>query len=174
MQRVPAVAGYSMSTAIDHRVADRFHHSSEFSSTPPQHDHQESSSPRLDHRRGSSLQNLKKYVDEAIIMISPFSISSHVVSVLALDDKTKLIGLEIPKQAESIFENKQFVAVYNSDRRKKAVEASTFPIVNVRPNANGASVVYIVVRVDETHDPHSMATFLYEHGRPTLSAKLVL
>jgi hypothetical protein len=167
---------------MDQLVADRFQHSHEASSTPPQHQHQQSSSTSSHHRGGSlgdltrmaSLQNLKKLVGEAIIMLSPASITAHVVSIFDLDDKTKMIGLEIPKQAEASFENKQFVAVYNSDRRSKAVEASTFPIVTVRPNAHGASVVYIAVRVDETHDIHSMATFLYENGRPMLSAKLVL
>jgi NAD(P)H-flavin reductase len=119
------------------------------------------------------MENLKKFVGEAIIMSSPASITAHVVSIRDLDDKTKMIGLEIPKQAEACFDNKQFVAVYHSDRRAKAVEASTFPIVTVRHNAHGASVVYIAVRVDETHDIHSMSTFLYENGRPMLSAKLV-
>ncbi|CAB9508989.1 expressed unknown protein [Seminavis robusta] len=117
--------------------------------------------------RSASLENVYALVG------SPSCIKSKVVNIVEVDGQTKLIGFEIPKNQEYRFDQQQFVAVYYAEKKTDVVEAGTFPIMSIKHNMLGAPIVYIAVRVDETHDPHSMATFLYEQGRPLLSANLV-
>lgn len=128
-------------------------------------------------RRDSSLQNLLHHMKDTMHMhISPHCIRSHIVSVATIDDQTKAVAIEIPKEYEVKFQTDHFVALCHPHRLHET-EAGTFPIVSVvqcDDVASGGTALIVDARVDETEDPHSLTTFLYRNGHAGMPVNVVL